>query len=401
MRVLLVLEATLGGTSRHILDLAHGLLERKVEVHLIHSLLRADEGFVSGLEGLCRTYPAFRQHAIPMNRELSVSDFGCYLKLRSYIRDNGPFDVIHAHSTKAGFLARLQSIRSTTRVVYTPHGLMTLNPELAGFRRRAVCALESMLSRWTDSVIAVSSVELKCALETGIAPSTLTVIPNGIQLVAPAVQMEQREKIRASLGLSDDTVCIGFVGRLVAYKEPQRVIEAFACLKRLTNRRVRLALIGWGPLQPELEKRVADLSLSSDVSFLGQVDGRRHMPAFDVLIQATRFEAFSYVLVEGLAAGLPAVTTRVGAAGDLITEGVTGYICDPWDPVTGAVLLKTLVDDPDRRSVMSEAAREISSRYSVANMVDSVAGLYESLCSQASPDALRQIRYQNSPGNLQ
>jgi glycosyltransferase involved in cell wall biosynthesis len=400
MKVLLVLEATLGGTSRHIIDLASGLLARNLEVHLVYSLLRADEGFVTGLAWLSKTYPEFHHHAIPIKRELSVSDFGCYLKLRRYIRDHGPFDVIHAHSTKAGFLTRLQLVSGTTRVVYTPHGLMTLNPKLKGFRRGAVCALESILARWTDTVIAVSSVELDCAIETGIARSTLTVIPNGIQPVSREVQREQREKVRASLGLSDDTVCIGFVGRLVEYKEPQRVIQAFSALKRLTNRRVRLALIGWGPMQPELEKQVAGMGLSKDVLFLGQVDGRKHMPAFDVLIQATRFEAFSYVLVEALSAGLPAVTTRVGAANDLVTEGITGYICDPWDAGTGAARLQMLVDDPDRRFIMSEAAREVASQYSVANMIDSVAGLYQRLCSQVQPEAIRRIHYQDSPGNL-
>jgi glycosyltransferase involved in cell wall biosynthesis len=191
------------------------------------------------------------------------------------------------------------------------------------------------------------------------------------------------------------------VGRLVQYKEPQRVIQAFSALKRLTDRRVCLAMIGWGPMQPDLEKQVRGMGLSKDVLFLGQVDGRRHMPAFDILIQATRFEAFSYVLVEALAAGLPAVTTRVGAADDLVIEGITGYICDPWDAGTGAARLQMLVDDQDRRSTMSEAAREVAARYSVENMIDSVVGLYESLCSQTNPGAIRQIPCQDSSGNFQ
>lgn len=396
-----MLEATLGGTSRHILDLSGGLLERNLEVHLVYSTLRADDGFRAGLRSLSAARPKFRHHAIPMKRELSISDLSCYLKLNRYIRAYGPFDVIHGHSTKAGFLTRLQRTRESTRMIYTPHGLMTLNPALKGLPRRAVCVLESTLATRADAVIAVSSVERACAIETGIAPSVLTVIPNGIQQAPAKVQRQQREEIRASLGLSRDIVCIGSVGRLVEYKEPGRVIQAFSALKRQTTRRMRLAMIGWGPLQPELERQVAEIGLAQDVLFLGQVDGPKYMRAFDILIHASRFEAFSYVLIEALSAGLPVVTTRVGAAEDLVVEGITGYICDPWDARVCASRLQLLVEDPNRRSAMSQAAREIAARYTVTNMVDSVVGLYSSLCSRTSSASMRRIQCQDSPGSFQ
>ena len=170
MKVLLVLEATLGGTGRHILDLASGLLEQGVEVTLIYSVLRADRNFLMGLEDL-QLAPGFQSHAIAITRAVTFSDVASYSELWRYVRDHGPFDVIHAHSTKAGFLARLLLNRGRARVVYTPHGLMTLNPELTGVRRRAVCALEALLALRSDAVVPVSKSERGCAIESGIDPA--------------------------------------------------------------------------------------------------------------------------------------------------------------------------------------------------------------------------------------
>src|SRR5580692_1042843 len=99
-RVLLILEATLGGTGRHILDLARGLLERDNEVHLIYSDLRADVQFQRGLERLRTEWPEFRSERVRISRAVTVSDVAAFWRLFRYLRRHGPFDIIHGHSTK-------------------------------------------------------------------------------------------------------------------------------------------------------------------------------------------------------------------------------------------------------------------------------------------------------------
>jgi|SRR5579862_1874476 len=391
MKVLLVLEATLGGTSRHVLDLATGLLDRGIEVHLAYSTLRADDGFRSGLAALRAAWPGFQCREMRIARRVTISDVSCYLELQRFIDDHGPFEVIHAHSTKAGFLSRLLLRRGGARMVYTPHGLMTMNPALKGWRRHAVCALESILAGRSDAVISVSSDEHRCALDTGIGAPKLIRIPNGIHQSDAEFQLRQREAIRTAMALSGGVVCIGFVGRFFSYKEPGRLIEAFYLLKRRTARSVRLAMIGWGELEPELRRQVNAQGLSEDVVFLGQVDGASHIPAFDILAHTSRFEAFGYVFLEALSAGVPIVTTRVGGTEELVSDGVTGYICDPWDAERFAYYLQLLVDDPEHRLRMSGPARERAAPYGVANMVDSIAGLYDRLRDQPSPGPIPSV----------
>src|SRR5580765_3233871 len=101
MKILFVLEAALGGAGRHVLDLSEGLIARGHEVHLIWSTLRADRSFRSRLQSLNAATPRLHSLPIAIARAVGASDISSYLALSRYVHQRGPFDVIHAHSTKA------------------------------------------------------------------------------------------------------------------------------------------------------------------------------------------------------------------------------------------------------------------------------------------------------------
>lgn len=387
MKILLVVEATLGGSGRHAVDLAGGLLKRDHEVHLVYSRLRADRNFIAGLDRLNAAHSRFQGHEIPINRELSPFDFVAYLKLCRVVRQYGPFDIIHSHSTKAGFLSRLLVGRSGTRSVYTPHGLMTMDPRLPRSRRIAVSALESLLSRFCSAVIVVSPMERACARRAGIATNNLVVIPNGID--AKPEDPTERDRIRSHLGLNPDEVCVGWVGRFTDYKCPDRMLEAFAKFSLKVSKPARLVMIGAGPLAELLLRQAANLGIANKVLFMGEADGPAHMPAFDILAHTSLFEGFAYVFLEALSVGVPVVTTNVGATAELVEESVTGHVCDPWDPERFAGLLQEIVDKPENRAFIARAARQRVARYSTTAMVGATVALYESLRRQNSRDGDR------------
>jgi glycosyltransferase involved in cell wall biosynthesis len=392
MKILLIVEAALGGSGRHVLDLAEGLLARGNEVHLVYSPLRADRAFTAGTTALRASMPGFRYHSIPIKRELSLSDFRSLWVLSLYVHRGGPFDIIHAHSTKAGLLARLLINRGGARLLYTPHGLMTLDPSLRGLRRRAVCFLESALSRLCSSVIVVSSAERRCALATGIPANKLITIPNGVDPRGGA-----RETMRAEYGLSPQTICIGWAGRLTAYKAPGRMLEAFALIKRYSMVPVHLVVIGWGSLEDSLRRQADQLHIADHVTFAGEVDGPSHIAALDVLAHTSTFEAFPYVFLEAFSTGVPLVTTRVGGGDDLVEDGVTGYICEPWNPEVFADLLRRVVENPELRSSMAAAARLRAAGFSVDVMVNSTAEVYDRVCRRLDRALPRSVAASGNP----
>lgn len=386
-KILLVLEATLGGTGRHILDLSRGLLERKNEVHLVYSDLRADVQFREGLEKLRAEWPAFRVARMRITRGVTVTDAPVFLRLFRYLRRNGPFDIVHGHSTKAGFLVRLVPGTGGAALLYTPHALMTMDSGLRGIRRLAVSLLESFLATRSEKIIVVSRDEWKCALETGIPVSKLVRIENGVDLEVFAQRAVRRAEIRAALGVPGEAVCVGFIGRLTEQKKPARILDAFAIVKQASRLPVKLVMIGYGPLEGSLKAHAAGLGLDRDVIWAGPLDGAAYVAAFDVLAHASLFEAFAYVFLEALASGVPFVSTPVGAAVELAESGGAGFVCEPWSTERFAGLLRRVVEDQALRTSMSAAAQRAVAEFDLDRMLNRISDLYEKVAPTPSGNA--------------
>ncbi len=382
--VLLVLEATLGGTGRHILDLARGLLRRGDAVHLLYSTVRADPQFRSGLAELQRECPDFRACEIPMSRAVTPRDFRTLFQMFRYLKENGPFDLIHGHSTKAGFLARLVPGAGAAARIYTPHSFMTMDPQLRGLARKAVSLLETFLAKRSAKVIVLSREEWNCAHAMGIAAEKLVIIENGVDADALARLSLNRRKMRGSLGLPEDAHCVGFVGRLSDKKEPLRLLDAFAILRERAAHVTKLVIVGSGELESAMRARAKDLGIDSAIVWAGPVDGAAHMCAFDVLALCSRTEAFGYVLLEAMASGLPFVSTATGVAGEFVERGGCGLICDPWDAERFAALLLRVLEEPGLRQALSEGALRIAPGFSVRSMVDRISDLYSVAISGAT-----------------
>lgn len=378
-KVLLILEATLGGTGRHILDLAEGLLYRGDEVHLVYSLLRSDVQFREGLQVLREKHRGFKSLSIAIERSVGWADLKAYRLLLRYTRAQGPFDVIHSHSTKAGFLARLLIGTGRAAQIYTPHGLMTNDPLLVGLKRKAVCWLESILARRTKAVVVLSTGEYLCARVTGLPQEMLARIPNGVCTATLAARRSERNALRARLGIAPDALVVGFVGRLCDHKNPDHMIEAFAALKKAWRGSTppRLVIIGSGPMEEDLRRLVEERQLSGEVIWAGAVSGSDHACLFDVLGHTSRSEGFGYVFLEALASGVPIVTTRVGAIEELGIDGLTGMVCDPWNSETFAKMLGRLLSDEGLRSTLSRNALQLAGRFDLRSMIESISGLYD------------------------
>jgi len=201
-RVLMVVESCGGGTGRHVFDLVEGLLDREWNVHLIYSPRRADRSFLRRLQATRH----LKYAGCPMHRGVHPSDLTALRFVRRYIRDYGPFDIIHGHSSKGGALARLTAIGTAARVVYTPNAFITMDPRLPWRKRMLYRAAEWMLSRLTDRIIAVSPAERRHGVAMGLGPSRVILIPNGIEPAA----LPTRVAVRRELGLAENELVVGF-----------------------------------------------------------------------------------------------------------------------------------------------------------------------------------------------
>ncbi len=143
-----------------------------------------------------------------------------------------------------------------------------------------------------------------------------------------------------------------YVGRLAAAKGLAILLESLASL-RSENPDLLLTVVGDGPDRGAIEAQAARLGLKANVRFLGyrsQDEVRNEMREADVFVLPSFAEGVPVVLMEALASGVPVVATRVAGVGELVEDGVSGYLVPPGDPVSLADRLGKLIEDPALRS---------------------------------------------------
>ncbi len=246
-------------------------------------------------------------------------------------------DVVHTHSAKAGVLGRLAARRvSATRVVHTMHGF-PFHQFQPRHTRATYIEIERRMARMTDVILAIGTGVAVDMIRLGIAR------PEQIRTIGPAVDPPTvitspatRARARLRLGIPNDALVVGTVGRMDYQKAPEDLIEA---VSRLTSRAM-LVWAGDGPLIEAARQLVTALGLQDRVFLLGNRDDVPEiLPAFDVFAMASRYEGLPCVIVEAQQSGIPVVATSVNAVPDVVIPGETGLLVPPGrvDLLAGAL----------------------------------------------------------------
>jgi len=139
--------------------------------------------------------------------------------------------------------------------------------------------------------------------------------------------------------------------------------------------------VGDGELRPRLEQQAHALGLDECTHFLGwQRELEPIYADLDLAVLSSLNEGTPLSLIEAMAAGLPVVATHVGGIPDLVTDGKTGLLVPPKDPIAMSRAMDTLLGDADRRRQMGQLGREaVYPFYSDAALMDRMHRLYTSL----------------------
>lgn len=368
LRILEVLEPSGGGSGRHFVDLCTGLKARGHTVTAVYSPVRAEARFVRELMGL----DLAKVIALPMLRAVGPKDYASWRALNRLIRDEGPFDIIHGHSSKAGALTRLRLPGPHIPRIYTPHAFRTMDPTLSSKGRLVFGAIEGLLGRFlTDRLICVSRNEYAHALGLGIPATKLSVVVNGVGTMPSG----RRTEIRGQFGIPQDALVFGFIGRLSAQKAPERLIAAFAAIAGSVPE-ARLLIIGSGELESDVRRQIAAGAIADRVVIDADLPGSEALQALDVLVMTSRYEAMSYVMLEGAAAGLPLILTDVGGTSNVLDNDVNGLVVPNIDDTAPLAVAMAKLRDAATRARLVAAARARSGRYGVDAMVDQTLDVY-------------------------
>ncbi|HEY2943236.1 MAG TPA: glycosyltransferase, partial [Vicinamibacteria bacterium] len=236
------------------------------------------------------------------------------------------------HTAKAGVLGRIAAtLARVPVVVHTYHGHV-LHGYFNPVKTRLFGAIESVLGRITDAVVAVSEAVKADLVRLGVAPAgKIHVVPLGLEL-EPLARELPRGVLRAEAGVPADAPLVGIVGRLVPIKDVGTFLEA-ASRVRATHPAAHFAIVGDGEERPRLEELARRLQLVDVVHFYGW---RRDLPAvygdLTVVVNCSLNEGTPVALIEALAAARLVVATRVGGTPDVLGDGTRGTLVPPADP---------------------------------------------------------------------
>jgi glycosyltransferase involved in cell wall biosynthesis len=316
----------------------------------------------------------------PLVRAINpVADARALAWLTRWFRARRP-DVVHTHSSKAGVVGRIAARRAgVPLVVHTLHSLVFHDYQPAPVRA-AYRQVKRLMVPFTDHYVSVSDDIRRRAVAAGIGvPEHHSTIRSGFDTDAFVGGLVPRAEARARLGLPDDRIVVGVVGRLFPLKGHEEIVRAATRVVR-RHPDVLFAFVGSGPLEPALRDLVGALGLDGHVAFAGRVPPAEvpvAFSAFDVLAHASLREGLARVIPQGVLAGVPVVCYDLDGSREVVRDGENGFLVPPRDvPALADCLGLVLGDDGLRRRMGGVHRDRIREEFSVESMVRSLDDLY-------------------------
>jgi phosphatidylinositol alpha-mannosyltransferase len=350
-----------GGVQQHIRDLAEALTGLGHEVSVI-SPADDDTPLPDYVVSAGRAVP------VPYNGSVARLAFGFLSasRVRRWVKE-GAFDVLHVHEPAAPSLSLLACWVADGPIVATVHTAMP--------RSRVMHASYPVLRTALEKVngwIAVSEAARTTMVERTGGDAVL--IPNG-------VTVRRYEKASPLPGWPGEGGALGFLGRM---DEPRKGLDVLLrAFETLGGQRpgLRLLIAGPGDREDVIEKVPA--SLRERVILLGQVsedDKARVYHSVDVFCAPnTGGESFGIVLAEAMAAGAPIAASDLDAFRQVLRGGRAGELFETGDPDALAAAAARLLDDRQRRAVLSAAASEAVRAYDWPVVARDVVQVYEAV----------------------
>jgi len=284
--------------------------------------------------------------------------------------------LIQTHGYKADVLGLAVGRRLGIPWLAFSHG-----PTAEGPMMKLYLALDNILLRMADLVVAVSEARRAALEANGCAPARLRVVHNAMDI--PPVHVVDIDGVRQELGLRPDRPVIAVVGRLSPEKGHRYFIDAMAEVVRAVPGAQGL-IVGEGQQERALRAQAAAMRLQEVIHFVGyRRDMSRIYPAIDMLMLPSLSEGLPNVVLEAMAYGRPVVAACVGGVPEVIENGVSGVVVDPQDAHAIAVAAVNLLGDPAARVAMGKAARNtIERRFSLRARVDRILSLYRDVLQQ-------------------
>lgn len=369
----IITSSDVGGAQKYVADLTNNLDKSRFEAKILYGGRN-----LKWLSNQVRPWTLFS------------NDWLAILELVKLYQKERPH-IIHLNSSKAGilgtfasFIYNLKSANRETkaRVVFTVHGWV-FNPtnDIAMTIRWFYVLLHKFAALFQEKIICVSEYDRQLALKYKIAAKTkLANIHNGIN---PDIQFLDkhiaRKELLKKLPVADyqlpvNSFWIGSIGRLVKEKNYETFIRAAALIPN-----ANFFIIGKGPEISKLKTKNSKLRANV---FIIDPTGRdaQYLKAFDIFVMSSVKEGLPYILLEAMAAGLPAVVTEAGGMPEMIKNHENGLLVAQKNPEMLAKAIQSLLINKNVAQQLGQMTKKIvREKFGLEKMVAETTKVYEFL----------------------
>lgn len=370
IKIVLIVEAMLGGIRQHVCDIVRSLDKEIYEVYMIYSDLRADETFFAEKEELAMQTKLIQCNE--MQRELGLYDIKAYKKIKRILKQIKP-NIVHCHSSKAGVVGRLAAKNcGINKILYTPGAYVFQNPNLSDVKRKVYVYAERLLSRYATSLtINVSRGEMQKAFDFKIdKKEKFKLIYNGI----PQIEFPDRAKLKKELGLKEGITYVGVTARCADQKDPFTFLRiAEQVVKKYRD--VEFIYIGDGPLEEKMKNWITERKLSNQIHMLGFRNNASILVSIlDIYLSTALYEGLPYSMIEAMRAGVPIIATNVVGNNELVVHNVNGFMFDIKDVQYATTLIEQqIIKKTIRSEQVINAWKEL---FSLEKMMEKLTRLY-------------------------
>lgn len=324
-----------GGSQVTLLDLIQHLPDGFEPV-----VVSGQDGFLR--DGCERAGVSFRKIRSLVRDIHPINDVLALVKLVTLIHREHP-DLVHAHTSKAGVVARLAAWLTQTPSIFTAH-TWSFEDGVPRIVRWLAVPLERLVALVGGPIIVVSDANARKALRRGIAPQDRIF---RVWVGIPDAKLTPRPE-------TDRPVTMIMVARFVEQKDQKLLLRALAEV----HGDWVLQFVGSGPLLAETQALARELNLGPRVQFLGErSDVTELLSQADIFVFASKWEGLPRVILEAMRAVLPVVATDVGGIGEMVENGVSGFLTPAGSKSELAGSIQALIDSSELRSAMGRAAR--------------------------------------------
>lgn len=347
-----------GGAEQFTHDIVLSFLRNGHEVTVLNVFRSPNEQLLNSVKEAGATVKTLGEKRLSL-----ISLFKLMKMLKS-----GKYDVIHVHLFPALYYCAIAKVLSfcKTPLIYTEHSTKNRRRGSRVFR-----FFDTIVYRQYNKVVCITD-GVREALCRHVPTINPVVINNGVNL--QSINETQAIDVRKMLGISDDSILMIMIGRLVEGKD---YFTVFTTMKSL-DKRFHLLCIGEGPLKEQYENEISEAALNDRVHLLGlRTDVIELIKGCDLAVLSTEHEGFSISMLEVMACAKPFVASNVPGISDLVADYALLF---PYrDSIALRLQIEKCITDKSIYEDYSKRSYAFASRYDITRTAQSYMDVYKSV----------------------